>query len=372
VENLLWMAWTPTAPYREHALAEQVRWLAGLITGATVTSDRWGNIAVRIRRGVPQGPPWALVAHLDHPGFLVDGPPEADGRVPVLFEGYVEDEFFTDGRIKLFREAADGHFEDIPAKIIEMGERTDPPRRNRRGWVMPEIDATGATLGMWDLTPVRREEDIIHGRNIDDLAGVAMILDVLDKVSESREMVDVIGLFTRAEEAGFRGALLLCQDPERERLLPNNARVVSVEMSSARPHIDVGAGAVLRVGDRRTVFDAEICQSIEQISERVGQIKGRRPLRRALMDGGSCEATAFNQFGYRAGGVCLPLGNYHNMDKARRRIAEEFISVQDAEDLASVLTELCLSGYAENGALHALRDEFVTLAEDARKRLIGG
>ena len=31
------------------------------------------------------------------------------------------------------------------------------------------------------------------------------------------------------------------------------------------------------------------------------------------MAGGSCEATAFGGYGYRAAGLCLPLGNYHNM-----------------------------------------------------------
>ena len=30
------------------------------------------------------------------------------------------------------------------------------------------------------------------------------------------------------------------------------------------------------------------------------------------MDGGSCEATAFGAYGYRATGLCLPLGNWHN------------------------------------------------------------
>jgi hypothetical protein len=31
------------------------------------------------------------------------------------------------------------------------------------------------------------------------------------------------------------------------------------------------------------------------------------------MAGGSCEATAFGAYGFRAAGLCLPLDNYHNM-----------------------------------------------------------
>jgi hypothetical protein len=47
------------------------------------------------------------------------------------------------------------------------------------------------------------------------------------------------------------------------------------------------------------------------------------------MDGGTCESTAFVAYGYQAGGMCLALGNYHNMDAQRGKIAPEYIDLND-------------------------------------------
>ena len=35
-------------------------------------------------------------------------------------------------------------------------------------------------------------------------------------------------------------------------------------------------------------------------------------MQRCLMSGGTCEATAYQLYGYETGGLCIALGNYHN------------------------------------------------------------
>ena len=65
---------------------------------------------------------------------------------------------------------------------------------------------------------------------------------------------------------------------------------------------------MIRVGDASTVFDQEMTNLISWAAAARGL-----PHQRRLMAGGSCEATAFGVYGYRAAGLCLPLGNYHNM-----------------------------------------------------------
>jgi endoglucanase len=50
---------------------------------------------------------------------------------------------------------------------------------------------------------------------------------------------------------------------------------------------------------------------------------------RRLMDGGTCEGTAFCELGYQATGMCLALGNYHNRDEDRKCIASEYVSLSD-------------------------------------------
>jgi endoglucanase len=66
---------------------------------------------------------------------------------------------------------------------------------------------------------------------------------------------------------------------------------------------------------------------------------------RKLMAGGACEATAFSAFGFHSTCLCLPLGNYHNMQaidevQAGRRpakVGREYISVEDLHGLVEML-----------------------------------
>jgi endoglucanase len=62
------------------------------------------------------------------------------------------------------------------------------------------------------------------------------------------------------------------------------------------------------VGDASTVFDQEMTNQISWTAASKGL-----PHQRKLMAGGSCEATAFGVYGYRAAALCIPLENYHNM-----------------------------------------------------------
>ncbi|HQE29581.1 MAG TPA: hypothetical protein PL151_17630, partial [Phycisphaerae bacterium] len=49
--------------------------------------------------------------------------------------------------------------------------------------------------------------------------------------------------------------------------------------------------------------------------------------------GGTCESTVYYAEGYDATGLCLALGNYHNMDTQRERIAAESIHLDDYRGL---------------------------------------
>jgi putative aminopeptidase FrvX len=57
------------------------------------------------------------------------------------------------------------------------------------------------------------------------------------------------------------------------------------------------------------------------------------------MPGGVCEASAFQTRGFRVGGVCLPLANYHNMGP-RGLIAPERVHLRDFHAVVRLLTAL--------------------------------
>jgi endoglucanase len=81
------------------------------------------------------------------------------------------------------------------------------------------------------------------------------------------------------------------------------------------------------VGDRTSVFDDALSRWIGRVGTALAR-DGRFRWQRKLMDGGTCESTAYQLFGYRCAGMCLPLGNYHNMSE-RGRIAVESIRLSD-------------------------------------------
>ncbi len=69
------------------------------------------------------------------------------------------------------------------------------------------------------------------------------------------------------------------------------------------------------------------------------------------MAGGSCEATAFGGYGYRAAGLCLPLGNYHNMGTSMRwsmasREATPRMEVISLADFHALVDLLLVAGRA--------------------------
>ncbi len=313
----------PTAPYREGAVIAWVREFAAARPELVLREDPDGNLEL-VRRSVPRSrAPLVLAAHMDHPGFRALASRRARGRfaIEALFLGGVRREYFPGARVRFF--PADG---EVRATVRRV--------RPRGGELRVELVARRAVppgaFGMWDLPAFRRsrrDPDLLLTRAADDLAGVAAVLALLDAVEriDPRRRVDVRGLFTRAEEVGFVGALAVA----RGRRLPRAARIVAIEASKALPGAPQGAGPILRVGDRASSFDDGLGRWIARVGERLAGPRGRGfAFQRKLMDGGTCESTAYQLWGYRCAAMCLALGNYHNMSE-RGRIAVESIRLSD-------------------------------------------
>lgn len=352
----------PTAPYRERWVTAELDRQVAAIPGAKVTVDRFGNRCVALVKGDPAFPPVALVAHLDHPGFVVKQIEPGGRLVHAAFEGGVGDPFFLGAAVRLFRSHDDA---GVAARIQSVSLKSAGPLGHRSIVLEAEDDASGAVLGMWDLPPFSVKEGVLHSRACDDLVGVSMIMEALRRAAEGEGPANMIGLFTRAEETGFRGTLCLASSPEAHEYLPKDAWVISVETSSARPQTPVGEGAVIRVGDKSSVFDPSVTAALVDAAAELARRGGHRAVKRALMDGGSCEATAFVLHGWRSGGVCVPLGNYHNMNGQTMRIDSEFVSLADCEDLTATMAFLGQGGLGEGTSLGRLKRDLDELGSAA-------
>jgi putative aminopeptidase FrvX len=168
------------------------------------------------------------------------------------------------------------------------------------------------------------------------VVGCASVLALFDLLTRRRVRRKVLGVFTVAEECGLNGAKHLVTSGG----LPKSAHVVAIETSRELPVARMGDGVVIRVGDSRSIFSPAMTQFMMHAAAGLKKADPGFRFQRKLMDGGSCEGTAYHAFGYSCGAACVPLGNYHNRDFRRRKIAAEYVSVGDLVNMVKLFAEM--------------------------------
>lgn len=338
---------TPTAPYAEDGQVELVVGMYAGREGFDVLVDEHANLVV-VWTGAQgakrrSGRTLAFSAHLDHPAFLVEG--RRGSRWTARFHGGVPADRLAGSKVRFHRPG--GRAAVATARVAKVGER-----------MLCELAGVEGKLergcfGVFDLPDGVVRGTRLHARVCDDLMGAAAIVCVLERLAETRHPGRVAGIFTRAEETGFVGCIGLLQ----AQGLLSEVDVVGLECSPKRVTAKVGRGPVVRVGDKRSVFDPAISLELSAAAERIAARAPGFRWQRALMDGGSCESTAYNLWGVRAGAACLALGNYHNCAPGGG-IAAEHVDWDDFEGLVAILAETAAGRVAG-----------IDPASDARQRL---
>ncbi|MCC6276461.1 MAG: M20/M25/M40 family metallo-hydrolase [Oligoflexia bacterium] len=187
-------------------------------------------------------------------------------------------------------------------------------------------------FGAFDYPGAKINSNLVTTRAADDLSGVVIILEVL-KALKNRGSHQIVGVFTRAEEVGFRGAIHLFNKIKFHR----DSWVLSLEASRQLPGARPGKGCVIRLGDKRSLYDSEIIRQLDQCAKSIS--KKNFKFQRRLMDGGTCEATAARAFGLKAAGLAVPLKNYHNQ-RANGHPGPEGIDLRDVNSAVILLKQL--------------------------------
>jgi putative aminopeptidase FrvX len=322
----------PTAPFCETAVQDYIRTWAKQ-NRIRFKPDQHGNIVLEYPgRGRQKGSPWVLQAHMDHPGFVFI---KRRGKMAqAWFRGGVRKDYFQGSRMCFI--PAGGH--PVHGTVLSVRKDSESGFLRCRIELERPSDIPEGTLGMWDLPPWRKSGDRLNVRVADDLCGVASILLTLARLKQSGSSRKVYGLLTRAEEVGFIGAISAAQAGTIDPAWP----VLGIEASSAQPSAPLGQGAVVRVGDRSSIFDPELTAQLRLTVRELQTGKKTAHLKysESLMPGGSTESTGLAVMGYKTCAVCLPLGNYHNM--GRGKIAPEQICVSDFEALVALLSAVVL------------------------------
>lgn len=265
------LAQQPTAPFREEAVRAEIEAQLRRCPHVKFERDSFGNVIAHYRRGRAAAR-WAFAAHMDHPGWVR----RKDGEMQFL--GSVPERFRKDPKTQSFGDFA-----------------------------------------MWDLPPFELRARQIRSRACDDLLGCAEILCLFRELEEKGATAHCLGLFTRAEEVGFVGAIKLAQS----NLLPRSVTILSLETSTPRGAAEIGKGLIVRVGDRVSSFDGPATARLLSIAQ-----EEEIPVQRCLLDGGTCEATAYQLYGYTCAAASIALGNYHNCTP-EGTIGVEYVAVDD-------------------------------------------
>ena len=326
----------PTAALMEVLPVKFIREFAAARPNLKLTQDAAGNLRVDYVSGASR-PPLALVAHMDHPAFHVE---KVDGATAALkFQGWVSTPHAQPGSRVHFFELGNPQ----PIGEGELVDKTeDGGHLDTATFKITSGKASPSGFAMWAFPAFSIENGLIVTRSCDDSLGCAAALCVLDEISKlAPPNVSVTGLFTRAEEIGFLGAL----EAIRLNTLPKNACVLSLETSKAFTNAPQGGGAIVRVGDLASIFDTGLTAALTAAAKKRAKHDPTFKFQRKLMDGGTCEATPFCAHGYRASGMAVPLGNYHNQGfdaQGKPCIGPETVNVEDFRCEIELLIELSL------------------------------
>ena len=300
----------PTAPFHEEAVRAEIEAQLRRCPQVQFERDAFGNVIAHYSRGRKRAPAWAFAAHMDHPGW-VRGDNDA-----MQFLGSVPENFRKNPRTKSFGDFA-----------------------------------------MWDLVPFQIRGRQIHSRACDDLLGCAEIICLFRELEESGAAADCVGLFTRAEEVGFVGAIKLAQAD----LLPRSCTILSLETSTPRGTAEIGKGPIVRVGDKVSTFDGPATARLLRAAQ-----EEKIPVQRCLLDGGTCEATAYQLYGYTCAAASLALGNYHNVTPDGT-IAAEYVAIDDFVGMVRLCRALVLRRGKANDPQKLLRQKLEANARSYRR-----
>lgn len=297
----------PTAPFHEEQVAAEILRQLEKCKHVSVRRDRFGNLIARYRRGKKAPARYALAAHMDHPAWV------ATDEAPNVVKVRTGKNKTSRPILRLPNSRPMRFFGGVPAEYLQK----------------PRVKSFGE-FAMWDLPPFELREGCIHSRACDDLVGCAVIVAMFHELERIRADCSCIGIFSRAEEIGFGGAMKLAQSGTLSKTLT----IISLETSAERPPAKIGEGPIIRVGDRTSIFDSAATAEMLSIAQR-----GKIRVQRCLMPGGTCEATAYQLYGYRSAALCVALGNYHNC-ASDETIAAEFVSLTDVQGLARLCTQI--------------------------------
>lgn len=371
----------PTAPYREFHVAtfvkqflekENISYLVDPIGNIIVGADSKESYIRKVRNSSKE-PLRFFIAHMDHPGF--HGQKWLNKKtLGVTWLGGTPRKFLNGAKVWLAtQEGVVGEGIIQKAKLNSQKSALENSQVVVKKWNREfqnvKIEAKALYGSFAFSSPVWEKNRTIYTKAADDLVGVFSILSLAKKLKKNHSRF--LGLISRAEEVGFIGTIghldLGWLNSKKDSVV-----VVSLETSRTLPGALMGKGPIVRLGDRATPFDPGLIQ----VLTRLAQSKLPKGFQRRIMDGGTCEATAAIAFGFKAMGISIPLGNYHNQSfeggpesRGEWGPAPEFVHTQDIEGMLKLCESLMDGGLPWSKPWEKRKEAFLASKNEAAELL---
>lgn len=371
----------PTAPYREFHVAtfvkkfleqEEIPYMVDAIGNIVVGADSKENYIRKVKNSSKE-PLRFFIAHMDHPGF--HGQKWLNNKtLLVKWLGGTPRRFLNGAKVWLATQdgvVGEGVIQKakLNAHKSALEESQVVVKKWNRDFQGLKNDAKALYGGFAFSSPVWEKKQVIYTKAADDLVGVFSILTLAKKLNKKHNRF--LGLISRAEEVGFIGTIghfeLGWLNPKKDSVV-----VVSLETSRTLPGALIGKGPIVRLGDRATPFDPGLIQVLTQLA----QSKLPKGFQRRIMDGGTCEATAAIAFGFKAMGISIPLGNYHNQSfeggpesRGEWGPAPEFVHTKDIEGMLTLCESLMVAGLPWEEPWKKRKEAFLTSKKEAAQLL---
>lgn len=319
---------TPTSPFREDRVIEKILTYLKKF-GLNIMTTKYNNIIVSFGRKDSMEDIY-FISHTDHPGFLVQEDNKKTSILKVMggvpfhaknFKKVAEIDILTGKR----------YVHNIK-KVIKKENGVFVETKNSK-------DINPNNIFTLNLKSYYKRNDTIYAHAIDDLGGCSAQIAAVSYLSKHKKDLEtnVHFVFTRAEEVGFIGIISLIKNG----YLPKNGYYISCETSKCISPVQFGKGVVLRLGDKAGIFEQQFTNSLFSYFQKKALLE-KYPIQRALLDGGTCEATPLVVNNFKASGFACPLGNYHNLSDDNT-IKEEYINANDFTSYVNTIIETSLN-----------------------------
>ncbi len=289
------------------------RYLLERVKESNPEVDAVGNIYVTLGEGDEH---IAFMAHMDEIGFVTTHI-EENGYVRFSPVGGVDDRMLYGRVVEIFTDTGIiyGVIGLIPPHLSTAEDRKKQPTWKELAIDVGARDKKDAlNMGLRPVLPGRwRKDFVVMGnyivtRGIDDRAGCAVLLELLERIESKKLKKKVTLIWTIQEETGLRGAEAMAERMDFDEVYAIDT-MTSGMMPGVPYHLSPvtpGEGPAIRFIDRRGISSGILKDKVLRIARENGI-----PVQLAIT-GGSTDAAAVFVHGIRALPICIPVKYTHS------------------------------------------------------------